>query len=92
MTDTSPPPFAADPAVAGDEADRWQTVARLRREHPNWVILWVARKQSYDAWRLFRAPRGTALTARTHQDMPGQMDRVEQAAGSLRRSPRQTDT
>lgn len=61
-----------------DESARWQAVADIRRDHPGWVTIWLGRIGRYRAWPLFRAPRGTSLTAQTPEDLTAQMNRVEQ--------------
>jgi hypothetical protein len=65
---------------ADDETARWQAVADIRREHPEWVTIWVARSSRYRAWPLFRAPRRTSLTAQAPDELAQQMDQVEQHA------------
>jgi len=96
MTDTRPDPdmTAADPrpeaedegrrqAAADDEGWR-QAAARIRREHPGFVVIWVARLGKFRAWPLIRAPRGTVLTAETPDEMAAQMAGLEQAAQARR--------
>jgi hypothetical protein len=82
MTDTSPdrPRPAAD-----DDTSHMQAAARLRRERPGWIIIWVPHKGCYRAWPLFRAPAGTTLSAQTPEDMAAQMDQTEQAARTRKR-------
>ena len=29
--------------AATDDADRWREAARLRREHPGWIVVWLSR-------------------------------------------------
>ena len=65
----------------GDDADRWREAARLRREHPKWVVVWLARIGCYRAYR--RLPgtrRDTALTARTPGELAAQISHAEQSA------------
>jgi hypothetical protein len=76
-------PTTAGPA--GDESRHQQAAAQIRRQHPRWVSIWVARTGHYRAWPLFRAPRGTSLTAQTPEELTAQLDQIEQAAGQ--RSP-----
>jgi len=80
MTDAIPDGQSA----AADEAGRRREAARIRREHPGWVVIWVARAGRYCAYPLFRAPRGTALAAATPDELAAQMDRIQQAARSAR--------
>jgi len=76
MNDTS----AASPAAGQhDDASQRQAAAQLRRQHPGWVVIW-APAGHFTARPLFRAPRGTCLTAQTPEEMTAQMDQVEQAA------------
>lgn len=62
--------LVAGGADADDEAGRWRNAARLRRERPAWVVIWLANAGCYRAYPLFRAPRGTALTAATPEQLP----------------------
>jgi hypothetical protein len=57
-----------------------QAAAHLRQQHSGWVVIWLAQRALYRAWPLFRAPRGTNLTAETPEQMNAQMDEVERAA------------
>jgi hypothetical protein len=66
--------------AADDNAVRRQAAAQIRRQRPGWVVIWAAPAGRYRAWPLFRAPRGTSLTAQTPQEMTAQMDQVEQGA------------
>ena len=71
-------------SAAADDAGRRRAAARIRREHPGWVVIWAARAGRYSAYPLFRAPRGTVATAATPDELAAQMDQIQQAA----RSPR----
>jgi hypothetical protein len=82
MTDTSSASPAAEP---DDNADRRQAAMQLRRQRPRWVVIW-APAGHFCARPLFRAPRGTCLTAQTPEEMITQMDQVEQAASKPRDS------
>jgi hypothetical protein len=79
-------------ACAGDDAERWQEAARLRGEHPRWVIVWLAQAGEFRAYaRLPGARRDTALTASAAADLAAQIDRAEHATagtGQARRSSR----
>ena len=79
-------------AGANDDASCRQAAAKVRRERPAWVVIWVARTSRFRAWPLFRAPHGTGLTATTPDDLITQMLQVEQAAQAPRARPRRTDT
>jgi hypothetical protein len=80
MTDTS---SASPAAEADDNADQRQAAIQLRRQHPRWVVIW-APAGHFCARPLFRAPRGTCLTAQTPEEMIAQMDQIEQAANKPR--------
>jgi hypothetical protein len=68
----------------------WQEAARLRHEHPGWVVLWLARIRQYRAYRL-RGRRDTVLTASTPADLAAQINRSEgQTPGRLPRPRRPT--
>ena len=68
----------------------WQEAARLRHEHPGWVVLWLARIRQYRAYRL-RGRRDTVLTASTPADLAAQINRSERdTPGRLPRPRRPT--
>jgi hypothetical protein len=68
----------------------WQEAARLRHEHPGWVVLWLARIRQYRAYRL-RGRRDTVLTASTPADLTAQINRSERdTPGRLPRPRRPT--
>jgi hypothetical protein len=71
--------------TATDEADHWRAVRQLRREHTRWVVIWLASTGSYRAYPLFRAPRETALTAPTPEELAVQMNQFRSAVS--RRPP-----
>jgi hypothetical protein len=91
MTGTAGPRDPAPDAAEQDD-EHVQAAARLRRQRPGWVIVWSAPLRRYTAAPLFRAPRGTHLTAATPGDLAAQMDQVEQAARHPRARTRQMDT
>lgn len=39
----APPPGPSDAPAPADEAACWQTAKQLCREHPKWLVIWVAR-------------------------------------------------
>jgi hypothetical protein len=85
MTDTSHGPLAADSCGAGDDDEsQRRAAAEMRRQHPGFVVIWVASLGRFRAWPLIRAPRGTVLTAQAPGELTIQMERLEQVA----RSPR----
>jgi hypothetical protein len=86
-TPTFPPQECARLAVddppreAGDDdAARSADAAQIRREHPRWVVIWVARKGEFQARPLFRAPRGTVAVGVTPDELTAQMDAIWRAA------------
>jgi len=66
--------------------------AQIRRERPNWVVIWLARTGRFRAWPLFRAPRDTSVTAQTPGELTAQMDQIEQAARSRQARSRHMDS
>jgi hypothetical protein len=64
---------------ADGEAARWQAARQLGRDHPRWVVIWLARASEYRAYALFRT-RATVLAAPTPQELASEMERIEQAA------------
>jgi hypothetical protein len=80
-----PGPAPGGPPAAGDDAGRWREAARLRREHPRWIVIWLAPIRQFRAYaRLPGARRDTALTACTPADLAAQITQTEQAG---RRTP-----
>ncbi len=75
------------PGATGDEE-----AARLRREYPRWVVLWLDREGQYRAGPLFRAPRGSVASAATPAELAARMDQIEAAARSPRDSAPDTGT
>jgi hypothetical protein len=69
---------SAQLAATGD-GPQWRAAGRLRHEHPHWVVIWLASVDSYRAYPLFRAPRRTALTAATPEQLADQMSQFRQA-------------
>ena len=65
---------------ADDDAACWREAARLRREHPGWIVLWLSRIGQYRAYKLTRGRRETTLTADTPAALAEQIRRAEQAA------------
>ena len=80
MTDRPGPDPADHPGATVDgDAGRWREAARLRREHPRWVIIWLAPIGQFRAYAP-GARRDTALTAATPAGLAGLINRAEQAA------------
>ena len=84
---TSAPSLGSD---AAREMACWREAWRLRREHPRWVVIWVAQAGKYRAYRLSRARREAVLTADTPTGLAAQIEHAEQAErkpGRLHRAP-----
>ncbi len=92
MTSSIPSPRDAAPALADQDAEHVQAAGRLRRQRPGWVVVWSVPLRRYTAAPLFRAPRGTHLTAEAPGELADLMDRVEQAARRPSARSRQMDT
>jgi hypothetical protein len=76
-----PGPAPADQPAAGDDARQWREAARLRRDHPRWIVIWLAPIRQFRGYaRLPGARRDTALTAPTPADLAAQIGQAEQAA------------
>jgi hypothetical protein len=63
-------------AASGEDADRWREVARLRNEHPDWVIIWMGAAGQFRAYRLSEARRADGLTAATAAGLAEQISRA----------------
>ena len=74
-------PAPGDQLAADGDADRWREAAWLRRDHPGWIVVWVAAVGAFHAYkRLPGARRDTALAAATADDLAAQIDHAEQNA------------
>ncbi len=51
-------------------------MARLRNEHPDYVIIWLAPTRQFRAYPLKNARRADALTAVTAADLAEQISRA----------------
>jgi hypothetical protein len=87
MTDTSPD----SPSPRADDEQDVQAAIRLRRQRPEWVVVWSAPLRRFSASPLFRAPRAAHLTAPTISELAALMDQAEQAARRPRARSRHTD-
>jgi hypothetical protein len=63
----------------GDDARCWREAARLRREHPGWVVLWLDRTRQFRAYRLRQARHDSVLTAGTPADLVAQIGEAERS-------------
>jgi hypothetical protein len=79
VTAGRPGPAPADQPA--DDAGRWREAARLHREHPRWIVIWLAPLRQFRGYaRLPGARRDTALTAPTPAGLAAQIGQAEQAA------------
>ena len=78
----APGPAPGDqPAAEAADAWCWQEAARLRRELPHWVIIWLSPAHEFRAYgRLPGTRRDTALTAPTPARLAALIGQAEQAA------------
>jgi hypothetical protein len=91
MTGSTSGPLGQAPDAADRDAENVRAATRLRDQRLGWVIVWAAPLRRYTAAPLFRAPRGTHLTAATPDELAALMDQVEQAADRPRARPRSLD-
>jgi hypothetical protein len=69
------------PAWSAEDDTCWREAARLRQEHPNWIIIWLASARQYRAYcRLPGARRDTILTAPTPDELAAKITEVEQSS------------
>ena len=73
----------ADGSAAASDAEGacWLQAARIRQDHPRWVVIWLSRERSYRAYPKFRARRGTVVSADGPEELIAQMKQVELSAG-----------
>jgi hypothetical protein len=66
-----------------EEATCWREATRLRREHPKWVVIWLASAREFRAYRRMPgARRDTVLTASTPDDLSAQIAEAERVSTS----------
>jgi hypothetical protein len=78
-------PVIGPDSGSDDEAARWEAAARIRRDHPRWVVIWCARKGEFQARPLFRAPPDAVASGTTPEELIVQMDRIQRASERPRR-------
>jgi hypothetical protein len=83
-----PRPGGGGPSDQGDDARCWREAARLRREHPGWVVLWLDRTREFRAYRLRQARHDSVLTAGTPADLVAQIGEAERVIGTQPASDR----
>ena len=64
--------------ATGNDAERWREVARLRNEHTDYVIIWLAPTRQFRAYPLKQTRRADSLTAATAADLAEQISRAHQ--------------
>jgi hypothetical protein len=67
--------------TATGEAEQWSIVARIRAELSNWVVIWSARKDEFQARPLFRAPKDTVAVGHTPEELAERMIAIERRCG-----------
>lgn len=85
--------LAARPVMNPDsgsenEAAYWKAAARVRKERPGWVVIWLARKGEFRARPLFRAPPDTVATGATPEELTASMDQIQRTAACPKRPAR----
>lgn len=66
------------PAWSAENDACWREAARLRREYPRWIVIWLASVGQYRAYRrLPGARRDTTLSAATPEELAAQMTEAE---------------
>jgi len=87
MTGRPGPPPGDQPA--DDDAGQWREPARLRRDHPRWIVIWLAPIRQFRGYaRLPGARRDTALTASTPDGLASLIGQAEQASRPAARPPK----
>jgi hypothetical protein len=78
---------AGGPGAGGWSAEDdacWREAARLRREHPRWIVIWLASVREYRAYaRMPGARRDTALTASTAEELNAKIIQAGQAPSAV---------
>lgn len=67
------------PAWSAEDDACWREAARLRQEHPKWIVIWLASAKEYRAYRRMPgARRDTVLTASTSGELAAKIAEAEQ--------------
>lgn len=74
-------------STATHEAEQWSIVGRIRAELLDWVVIWSARKDEFQARPLFRAPKDTVAVGQTPEELAVKMLAIEQRCGKRPRKP-----
>lgn len=56
-----------------DEATQWETGARVRADHPGWVVIWSRNRGECQARPPFRATKGTVAAGPTPVRLPARL-------------------
>lgn len=68
-------------ASSADDTDRWREAARLRGEHPGWVIIWLTPAGEFRAYRRLPGTRNdTTVASPTASGLGAAMNQAEQDA------------
>jgi hypothetical protein len=70
------------------DAARQEAAAQIRRDHPDWVVIWSALSGEFPARPLFPAPRDTVATGTTPGQLTARMNAIRRAAPRTQRSAR----
>jgi hypothetical protein len=74
------PPAAGSVLAGDDDAARWREAARVRGEHPGWIVLWLACLGQYRAYPLVQDRHRAIVTAADPGDLAAMIARAEQAS------------
>jgi hypothetical protein len=78
--------------TGNDDAARWEAAAQVRQDHPRWVVIWVARKNQYQARPTFPAPAGTVVIGVTPEALVAEIVRFEKRRPCASRAARQSQS
>jgi hypothetical protein len=70
------------------DAEHQAVAAQVRRDHPDWVVIWSSLRREYQARPLFPAPRDTVATGGTPGQLTNRMKALRQAAPRTPSKPR----
>jgi len=73
------------------DAACWHAAIGLHVAHPRWVVIWVARKNQYQARPDFAAPAGTVLISATPEALDAEIVRFGKRRPPGRRPSRSED-
>jgi hypothetical protein len=84
----APAPQAQPAQETAADTECWREAARLRREHRDWIVIWLARDNCYRAYRRTPGARhDTALSAPTARDMAKQISLADKTAAGRAAPP-----